>query len=158
LRMSKDVVPIERLLHHEQFEIVESCKVFCVVEPVRGIRIHREKDLRELRADRLHKVVVFSRLDLQFDSLVSAAEFLLDLCHQGVWALANAKRDATVNLLLYTAKKTRKGKAGELGFCVPKGIFDAAFGHFLAPNTGDEFRKFGRAFDFLALQKGRDKI
>jgi len=33
--MSIDVVPIERLLHHEQIKIVERCKVFCVIEPVR---------------------------------------------------------------------------------------------------------------------------
>src|SRR5262249_4339122 len=99
--------------------------MFRIIEPIRGVRIYREKDLWELPADCLYKVIVLPRFDLQFYPLISASEFLLDPAYQGLRTFANAQRNAAVNLLFRASEKTREGKSGELGLRVPKGIFDA---------------------------------
>ena len=71
--MRKNVIPLQRLFHHQQIEFVELCEVIGVGETVSGVRIHRKQNVRERAAYRSHIVQIFSRLNFQLDALIAAA-------------------------------------------------------------------------------------
>src|SRR5215813_12693074 len=91
LGVGVDVVPIERLLHHQQMEFVKSCKMPGILGAVCGVGIDREEYSRELVANGPYELIILSRLDLQFDPLISPAELLGDLGHESFGVLANAQ-------------------------------------------------------------------
>src|SRR4029078_12525012 len=70
LGMMPDVVFPQRLLDHQEFEVIELAKTLKIARPVRGIGIAAERNVGPARADSLEHVYVPPRFDLHLDSLV----------------------------------------------------------------------------------------
>ena len=78
-RMIGHIVVVERLLDHHQAERVELRQMIGVVDRVRRIRVHHQRDRAEARAQRLDRVHVPSRLDLDLDPAIAGGELAFDL-------------------------------------------------------------------------------
>ena len=104
-RMRVNVVPMERLLDHEQLKFIELSEMGGVFEAVSGIRVYRKEDFGKLFADCINVFQIFSRFNLQLDALVSAAELFFYFFHQGLRIFANAERYSAGNLFQRAAEQ-----------------------------------------------------
>ena len=89
--VSVDIIPIQRLLHHEQIEIVESPQPFSVARGVGGVRIDGQLNVRKRSSHCRDKLDVLAGLDLQLDALVAAPQFFLHGLNQQLRVLADAQ-------------------------------------------------------------------
>src|SRR5713226_5572410 len=71
LCMIGDVVPPERLLHHQEVKFVEALEKVRVSQCVGGIRINGQKNAGMGDADGAHNFKIFARFDLEFDALIA---------------------------------------------------------------------------------------
>ena len=94
-----DVVPAERLLHHEQLELIELTQVRGVFEAIGRVGVDGKKDVRKFLADCGDVIEVFAGFDFQLDALIAAAQFFFDAANKGLRTLANAERDAAGNFI-----------------------------------------------------------
>src|SRR5437868_5698448 len=93
-----NVIPSERLFDHKQVKLVEAAKMIAIGQAVRGICVHRKRDLRKLLANSGDELQVFARFDLELDPPIPATQFLLDLRYQGLGSFPNAEGNSTLNL------------------------------------------------------------
>src|SRR5882672_4490193 len=80
--MCVDVVPPERLLHHEQAKLVEAFEVINVVESIGGVCVYGERCARKSFANRADILKIFSGLDFQLDALIAGIDFHRDFFAQ----------------------------------------------------------------------------
>ena len=66
-----DVIPVERLLDHEESKIVEALQVRKVGEGVGGVGIDRKLNPGKLPSNGGDEIDVFAGFDLQLDSLIA---------------------------------------------------------------------------------------
>ena len=66
--MVVDVVIPQRLLDHQQIELIELAQVFDLIERVGGIRVATQRDVGPARADALEHVDIPPGLHLDLDA------------------------------------------------------------------------------------------
>ena len=74
-----DLVVPERLLDHEQVELIELAQVLDLVERVGGVRVATEGDIGPARADPFQNIQIPARFDLDLDAAISRRNFSLNL-------------------------------------------------------------------------------
>ena len=74
----ENVVVPERLLDHQQIELIEGPQVFYLVERVGGVGVAAQCDVGPARADFLQHVYIPARFDLHFDAAVARRQFDFD--------------------------------------------------------------------------------
>ena len=72
--MIGDVIPPERLLHHQEVKFVETLQMFQFCEGVSRIGIYGQKNAGVNIADGAHNFQIFARFDLQLDALIAGAK------------------------------------------------------------------------------------
>src|SRR6476469_3285261 len=80
--MEVEVVIPERLLNHQQLELIPFGDVVNVDDAIRGVGVAAEHDFRPALADLLEDLHIQTRLTLQLDALVTCVEFFGDGVHQ----------------------------------------------------------------------------
>src|SRR5437660_9974737 len=98
--MRMDVVPFQRLLDHQQFELIELAKMVSVFEAIGRVGVDRKQNSRKLFPNGGNEIEILPRFDLELDALVSAGEFIRNLTEQRFRCFANSKGNAASNLLL----------------------------------------------------------
>ena len=76
--MIGDVIPPERLLHHQEVKFVETLQMFQFCEGVSRIGIYGQKNAGVNIADGAHNFEIFARFDLKFDALITGAKLNFD--------------------------------------------------------------------------------
>src|SRR6266571_3545432 len=99
-----DVVPFQRLLDHQQFEVIELSKMVTVFEAIGRIGIDREQDSGKCLPNGGNKIEILPRFDLEFDAAVPTAKFLRNLADHRFRVFANSKGNAARNLMLSAAQ------------------------------------------------------
>src|ERR1035441_7866550 len=142
--MCVDLIPLQRLLQHQQIELIKSFQVSAISEVVGGVGVDGEENVRELLSNFGDERKIFSRLAFQLNTLVSRANFFLHLPGQRLRSLADADRDAASDFVAPAAQQRGQRQSLMLGFDIPKGILDAGLGHFMSTDPQPTVRALRR--------------
>ncbi len=138
--MRIDVVPPERLLHHEQIEFVKSLQMLRILERVGGICVDGESNLGERLADGANEFQVLARFDFQFDALIARGDLHGDFFTKHVGTCLQSDRNTTRDFISGAAKKFCEGNFLLLRFNVPKSIFQSGARHFMPADLAERRR------------------
>ena len=153
-RVIVDVVVPQRLLDHQQIELVELAQVLDLIERVGGIGVATQRDVGPARADAFEHVHVPAGLDFDFDAAVSGGQFDLDFFQQLLDRILNADGNAAGNLAARAAQQLPQGLLLLRGFGVPESIFERGLGHAVGAHFGEQRRALAGGVDALAQQRG----
>jgi hypothetical protein len=150
-----DVVVAERLLDHDEEEIVELLEERRVGECVGGIGVGHEPNARKFFAESTDKGDVLAGLDFDLDALIAGGKFAFDFSEQIRDRRLQADRDAAGNFRARAAEKFPERKGFLLRFDIPESGFESGFGHVMAANRREEIEDFGGGSEFPALEDGK---
>src|ERR1051326_8334728 len=136
--MRINVIPSQRLLHHEQVEGIEFPQMIGISRRVGRIRVHRQHEFWKLLTHSGDKLKVFAGFDFELDALVPAVKFLLDLVDERQRIGTNAQRDSAGNLVTSASHEPPKWNSLLLRLNIPKGVLDASFRHGVAANAREQ--------------------
>src|SRR5579864_4089239 len=97
--VAMDLVPLQRLLDHEEVKFIQLFQAGGVLEFVGAVGVNREQDFRELLPDRGDESHVLSRLDLQLNSLVPTLQLFAYFDDKVLRGFANPQRNAASDFL-----------------------------------------------------------
>src|SRR5689334_6504066 len=126
LGMEIEIVMPQRLLDHEQIEAVELLEMRNLFQPVSGIRIATQQDLRPAIANLLKYFNIPAWFALDLDSAISGAKLSRNLLHQLLVRVLDADRYPARNLGLSSPQEFPQRHGPMLGLGVPYCIFQSA--------------------------------
>lgn len=103
-RVIDDIVVVQRLLDQEQTELIEFAQPWGVVEPIHGIAVRLQHQLRVVPANQCEVLDIVARLDLDLDAPITFGEITVDGVQQLRRALVHADRDAHRNAISAAAE------------------------------------------------------
>src|SRR5216684_509694 len=152
-----DVVPPERLLHHQQAKFIEALEMVHIRKRVGRIGIDGQKNTGMRAADGAHNSDVDARLDLEFDTLIAGAKLDGDFFENHFRSSLQPQGDTAFQFRLRAAEQLGEGALLLLGFHVPEGIFDSCAGRLVTANAGKNLRDFGGGANFPAKNQRNEK-
>jgi hypothetical protein len=97
LNVVDDIVPRQRLLDHQQLELVQPLEEVNISQRVSGIGVTHQDNRRETVSHFPHNIQVPARLDLDLDTLIAGGDLFLDFREQFSDGVLDANRNATVD-------------------------------------------------------------
>src|SRR5882672_361686 len=155
--MVVDVIVPERLLDHEQVELVEPAQMVEFIQAISRVRVAAQQNLRPALANLFKNVEIPSLSDLNFDALVSGADFRSDLFQQLIDAVLNSDGNTGWNLLAPPSEQSRERDRLLLGLRFPESVFQSCLGHTVPANPGKQRGAVPGRGNSLA-EKQRDQI
>src|ERR1035441_9158721 len=153
-RVVVDVVVPQRLLNHQQVELVELAQVLDLVERVSGISVAAQGDLGPARADPLQHVHVPARLDFDFDAAVASRQLDLDFFQKLLDRILNAYRNTAGDFAARAAEQLPQRQLLLRRLGVPESVFERGLGHAVGADFGEQRRALAGGVDALSQQRG----
>src|SRR6266545_4167254 len=85
---------IERLLDHQQSEVIERPQVMLVCNGIGGVGVHRKQNIRIMPPHLAHDVNIPTGFDLELDPLITDGQVLIDALQEAIASELNAEADA----------------------------------------------------------------
>ena len=147
----------QRLLHHQQPELVELGKVGGIIERVGAVGIRHQRDLWVALANGRHGRHVPARLDFDLDPAVALRQLGPDIVEQLVDRRLDPDADPGLDAITDAAKKRCQRLACVLGERAGERHLDAGLGHVMTPNRREQ--RFERVdIRQLAPDDRRDQV
>src|SRR6202041_1275705 len=99
LRVRVNIVPSQRLLHHDQVKPIKLLQVRGILQRVRRIRVNHQANARKSLAKGPRRLDILTRLDFDFDPLISGSQFLLHFSQQHIDRRLDPDRYSANNLV-----------------------------------------------------------
>ena len=156
--MIHDVVVIERLLDHEERELVELGEMAGVGQRIRGVRIDHQRHVAEALADVLHCGEIPAGLDLDLDPLIAGGELPVNLLAELIEAVLNPDRDAGGNPRTRAAEHRAERLALDAGIEIPGCHLDRGLRHVVTANRREHIEDFTGMLEATADHPRRDEL
>jgi hypothetical protein len=128
----------QRLLQHQQPELVELGKVGGIIERVGAVGIRHQRDLRVALADSRHGRHVPARLDFDLDPTIALRQLGPDIVEQLVDGRLDPDADPGLDAITDAAEKRCQWLARVLGERAGERHLDAGLGHVMTPNRREQ--------------------
>ena len=150
----KVVVP-ERLLDHNQVELIPAYDVVQISHPIGRVGVATQDNLGPSFADGFEEGDIHAGFALEFDALIAGGEFGGDFVQQLLDRGLQADGHATGYDFAVPAKEFGEGDALGLRFEVPDSIFERGLGHAMASNLSEDTRAASTAFHICVKETWR---
>ena len=155
-RVVINVVVPQRLLDHQQVELVEAAQVLDLIESVGGVRIATERDVRPLRSNSFENIHIPARLDLDFDAPVARIQFYLDFFQKLLHRVLNSNRNTARDFASGPSQQLPQRQPLLSCFGIPQRIFNRSLRHAMGANLAHEHRPFTPRFDLTPNDRRRE--
>src|SRR5579863_2661426 len=156
--MVVDVVVPQRLLDHQQVELVEFPEMLDFVQGISGVGVTTEYDVRPARTNTFQHLQVPARFHLHLDATIAGRELSLNLVEKLVDRILNADRNTARDFALRAAQQLPQRLLPLPGFRIPERVFNRGLGHAMTSNSGHQRRRLGGGRKGPSQQRGGEVV
>src|SRR6266567_6926374 len=156
--MMEDVVIPERLLDHEQIEIIKFAQAIEISRTIGRVRIAAQHNIRPAVADLRKYFQVPPRLHFYFNSLVARRQLCLNLFQKLFMRILNSNGNSASNLGKSSAEQSPKRLLLLLSFRIPKRIFQSGLRHIVAAHPRHQLSAIFAALNLGGEQRWSQEV
>ena len=136
------IIAPQRLLNHQQLELIESLQVVDVIHGVGRVRIAAQQNIWPARPHPFQNIQVPTRFYFQFDSAISGANFGFYFSHQLLDRILDPDRHPALNFRQNAPQQFPQRLLLEPRFQVPHCILDRCLGHAVLAHLRHQRNRF----------------